>query len=114
MIYDKLAAGERIRKQRTFLGYSRDQMAEQVGRATKYCADIERGQCGMSVDTLLKLSEVLNLSMDYIIKGTQKENSQTRPDMEQGSQLHTLLEYCPSDKLHYAIEILKIYLQSCH
>ena len=32
-------------------------------------ADIERGSCGMSVETLMALSESLDLTIDYIIYG---------------------------------------------
>ena len=44
-------------------------MAEKIDRAAKYYADIERGSCGMSVETLMALSEALDMSLDYIIYG---------------------------------------------
>lgn len=115
MTYSKLETGERIRKQREFLGYSREKLAECIGRVPKYCADIERGQCGMSIETLLELSNVLNLSLDYIILGEKDEEEKLSPseltsDIE---IIQTLLKYCPKNKIEYAIELLKVYLQSC-
>ena len=50
--YDSTAVGERIRRRRTELGLTQAQLAEKINRAVKYCADIERGTCGMSIDTL--------------------------------------------------------------
>ena len=49
-------------------------MAEKTDRAAKYYADIERGSCGMSVETLMALSEALDMSLDYIIYGKEMES----------------------------------------
>lgn len=59
--YDRLAAGDRIRLKRTLLGLTQDEMAERINRAPKYYADIERGSCGMSIETLMALSSSLNM-----------------------------------------------------
>ena len=75
--YDRLAAGERIRARRRLLGFTQEEMAERIGRVPKYYADIERGNCGMSVETLLALSRTIDLSLDYIILGEGKEGEET-------------------------------------
>lgn len=61
--------GSRIRKQREKIGLSREKLAEIVGLSTYYIGQIERGDRNMSLDTLYKISQSLNISMDYIIKG---------------------------------------------
>lgn len=61
--------GSRIRVQREKVGLSRERFAEIVGLSTYYIGQIERGDRNMSLDTLYKISETLNISMDYIIKG---------------------------------------------
>ena len=48
LIFDHGAVGERIRRRRKELNLTQAELAEQVGCATKSCADIERGSCGMS------------------------------------------------------------------
>ena len=73
--YDRLAAGDRIRQKRNLLGFTQDEMAEKIDRAAKYYADIERGSCGMSVETLMALSETLDMSLDYIIYGKEIEEN---------------------------------------
>lgn len=45
-LYNRSAAGERIRNRREKMGLSRQKMAAQIGKAEKYYADIERGYCG--------------------------------------------------------------------
>lgn len=49
-----LAIGTRIRSQREYLGYTREQLAGYLGVTPKFCSDIELGAKGMSVPTLCK------------------------------------------------------------
>ena len=65
--YDRYLVGERIQKRRQSLGISQEELAERIDRATKYCSDIERGMCGMSIETMLAFSEHLNMSLDYMM-----------------------------------------------
>ena len=51
--YDYKAVGERIRHRRMELNLTQAELAEKISRVPKYCADIERGYCGMSIETLL-------------------------------------------------------------
>jgi len=59
--YNRHRIGERIQKRRQNLGLSQEALAEQMDRATKYCSDIERGCCGMSIETMLAFSKHLNI-----------------------------------------------------
>lgn len=94
--------GRRIRRQREFLGYTREQFAEQLDVTPKFCSDIELGLKGMSVPTLCRISHILKLSTDYILYGTQ-ETSDT-------SQITLMLDQCPPDKLSYVETIVKTFL----
>jgi transcriptional regulator with XRE-family HTH domain len=60
--YNKIAAGERIRLQRKALGLSQDEFAERIGRVSRFCADIERGKAGMSIQTMLQICSLLKMS----------------------------------------------------
>lgn len=68
MNYNKLATGERLRNRRKELNLTRDYVAEKINRSVKYYADIERGSCGMSIETLLAISHILDMSLDSILK----------------------------------------------
>ncbi len=69
---DWVSIGGRIRRQREFLGYTREQFAELLDVTPKFCSDIELGVKGMSVQTLCRISEVLRLSTDFILFGREK------------------------------------------
>ena len=94
--------GRRIRKQREFIGYTREQFAELLDVTPKFCSDIELGVKGMSIPTLCKISEILKLSTDYILFG--KESYQEIPPI-----VH-MLSACPLEKQVYAEMILKNFL----
>ena len=55
--------GNRIRVQRELLGYTREEFAEKLNVSSKFCADIEIGVKGMSLDTLCKISNILMLTL---------------------------------------------------
>ncbi len=67
--YDHKAVGMRIRRRRDELHMTQALMAEQCDMSTKYYADIERGSCGMSIDTLLILCQGLQLSPSTLLLG---------------------------------------------
>lgn len=69
MMYDYEMVGNRIRQRRKELGLTREELAERMNRAAKYCADIERGTCGMSIETLLLFCKALGLSPNTLLLG---------------------------------------------
>lgn len=81
MIYKAVEIGERLRHLRKDYGYSREKIAERIGRSSKYYADIERGSCGMSIETLLELADVYHVSLDYLVHG-ETEDGQDKLDEE--------------------------------
>lgn len=99
---DFKAIGDRIRKQREFLGYTRDYLAEQLSVSTNFCRDIEIGAKGMSIQTLAKISAILKLSIDYIMLGETPDN--------RAEPLLLMLNSCKPDKRKYAEDILKSFL----
>ena len=97
--------GARIRKQREFMGYTREQMAELLDVTPKFCSDIELGVKGMSVPTLCKLSEVLRLSTDYILWGREPVSQREDP-------LLRLLNGCTAEERQYGEQLLKTFLMA--
>lgn len=96
--------GARLRRQRTKMGLTREQLAELLGVTPKFCADLELGQRGMSVDTLCNLSHVLHLSTDYILFGSQEN--------ETLESISAMLHSCPAEKLPYAENLLCAFFSS--
>lgn len=110
--YNRLAVGDRIRFKRNLLGMTQDEMAEKINRASKYYADIERGNCGMSIETLLALSESLNMSLDYIIYGD-IDKKEIKVHTDEVAAVLNLLNSCSKKNKEYALRILKIFLAAC-
>ena len=94
--------GARIRKQREYMGFTREQFAELLNVTPKFCSDIELGVKGMSIPTLCKISRILRLSTDYILFG--------KTDFQSDSSLTLLLQNCNDTERVYAEKILKTFL----
>lgn len=107
--YDKIAVGERIRRKRIQLGLSQDELAVRINRATKYCSDIERGMCGMSIETMLAIAKALDMNLDYMMFG---EISETEREWQQKDALTLIhiIEKAPASQRNYAIRLLKLFL----
>lgn len=100
---DWVAIGSRIRKQREQFGFTREAFAEKLDVTPKFCADIELGNKGMSVQTLCKISDVLKLSTDYILFGV----------MQQDHPLSSIdLNRCTSAEQKYAGDILRAFIMA--
>ncbi len=76
---DYYSIGARIRKQRELLKLSREQLATELDVTSKFISDIELGQKGMSLKTLIALSKVLSIPTDFILFGT-NNTSATSPE----------------------------------
>lgn len=109
--YDRIAVGERIRQKRTLLGLSQDEVAECIDRAPKYISDIERGICGMSIETMLAFSLQLDFPLDYMMFGKISEKDAMIQTDEEAALTHILLQCSPSQK-EYALRLLKLFIAS--
>ena len=109
--YDRYSVGERIRSKRLTLGLSQDELAERIDRATKYYSDIERGNCGMSVETMLAIANILDMSLDYLMYGTASEEELER--MEQNdARINHLLSRCNEKQHDYVVRMLELFVAS--
>ena len=63
------AMGLRIRQRRTELNLTQEDLAERAGVSVSFIGHIERGEKAASVDTMVELCKVLNLSLDYAVLG---------------------------------------------
>ena len=67
---DYEAMGARIRALRKRNGLTQAQLAEAVHISTSFMGHIERGTRIASLDTLVRLSQVLDASLDVLVTGT--------------------------------------------
>ena len=99
---DWISIGGRIRRQREFLDYTREQFVELLDVTPKFCSDIELGVKGMSVQTLCQISEVLRLPTDFILFG--RENAEGSSPITQLLSLQAGLCGAASETLHHGNE----------
>lgn len=69
MLYDIKEGGERIRRLRVKEGYTQEQLAEILNIDRSFYSRIERGERGCSVDLLVHLTTLFDVSMDYLVLG---------------------------------------------
>ena len=108
LIFAQGAVGERIRRRRKELNLTQAELAEQVGCATKSCADIERGSCGMSIDMLLSICSVLKLSPATLLLG---EALPTFVDADTTSQILAGLAECTEEQRQNILQTIRLFTQ---
>lgn len=62
------------------MGYTREKFAEKLDVSVSYLAELERGRTGISVKMLVKVCNVLGLSADYVLFGTERDDDTLRAD----------------------------------
>lgn len=60
--------GKRIKEERNKLNLTQEQLAEYADISTSYMGQIERGERKVTLETLIKVTNKLNVSIDYLLK----------------------------------------------
>ena len=60
--------GQRIRTARKNAGLSQEKLAEQLDISTVYMSDIENGKTNLGLKIFMKITEVLQISADWILQ----------------------------------------------
>lgn len=68
-ILDLVSIGKRIKAERQKNGLTQEALAERIEVSAHYVYELERGLKAMSVPILLRMSEVLHTSTDYLLFG---------------------------------------------
>lgn len=95
---DLKSMGLRIRKKREELNISRENLAEKIDVSVKFIYDIEYGFRGISIKRLILLTQVLEVSADYILLGDEIPNDRI---------FISEISKCPQDKKQILLEIVK-------
>lgn len=66
------AIGKRIKKQRKNLNLTQEALAEKMDVSIQMVSNLERGNKAIKIENLVRLSEILNVSTDYILIGEEK------------------------------------------
>ncbi len=68
--------GQRIVARRKELGYTQEQIAEMMDVSIQMISNLERGNKAIRIDNLVKLSEILHISTDYVLTGKRNDAEQ--------------------------------------
>lgn len=105
--YDRQEVGKRLACRRREMGVTGEEMGRRIGKKGKYYRDIENGRCGMSIETLMLLSEKMGLSLDYLIYGIPDDGKQGEQKL-----LVNMFSHCEGRVREGAVNLLKVYLES--
>ena len=94
--------GDRMKSKRLQLGYTQEKVAELTDISFSTYSKIENAIQSPSLDTLIRISIVLDISMDYLIFGKKKK----KKDIDNISDIITLLQNADFKQVRYAYELL--------
>ncbi len=94
----------RIKSRRLELGFTQEQFSEIIGITSSSYTKIENAFQKPSVDTLIKISINLKISLDYLVFGNEKNKPKKITDLE---KLGAVLDYADIEKLMHTREVLK-------
>jgi transcriptional regulator with XRE-family HTH domain len=92
----------RIKERRTALGYTQEEFSEKIEISASSYTKIENAFQKPSLDTIIKIAENLNISIDYLIHGL----SEAKPrEVENTEKIASLLEFLDTEKLQYISDL---------
>lgn len=68
----------RIKELRKSFGYTQDKLAELLDITTAHVRSMESGRRGISVELLIKMKKLFNVSIDYLLTGADSRNDMSR------------------------------------
>lgn len=97
--------GQRIREQRKAKGWTMEQLAEKVELSPNYVGDLERGVKIPSLETFIRIVEVLDVSADVLIRDSVAPASYVADD-----ELNRKLQQLTPGQKKAATDILNAYI----
>lgn len=101
---DLVEIGKRIQMRRKQQGMTQEQLADKMDVSIQMVSNLERGNKAIRIENLIKLSQILNISTDYILTGKETtDDMQTlTAQMANLSQrdrkmMELLMDFCLSD-----------------
>ncbi len=98
--------GKRIQDRRKQLGYTQEQLADMMNVSIQMISNLERGNKAVRIDNLINLSQILNISTDYILTGKQTAkdveaftHSVSELPEKSRKMVEMIVEYCHNENL---------------
>lgn len=100
-----LLFGERLRNRRNVLGFTQEYVSNKIQKGPRFYQMVERGEKGVSLDTLIRLSKTLSISIDYLLFGD-LSTPLRNPVVD-------ILNNLPKARQEDALKILQLYSEAC-
>ena len=81
MNYNPIETGKRIKKAREELGFSQEAFSERLNISRNHLARIEIGLRSASIEVLIAISEITNLTLDYLAMGKEPDHKNTKAEL---------------------------------
>jgi transcriptional regulator with XRE-family HTH domain len=91
-------AGARIRAARRERGWTQDELAEEVGVSRSAVAQWETDRAGQIRDNLARISEALQVSVEYLLYGEDRRAPQHAAGADELALLRLYRECAPEDR----------------
>ena len=101
-----MALGDRIKQRREELGWTQETLANQAGLSKGFLSDIENGKRGIGANSLLDIAQVLGVSLDYLMKGSEES-----PAMQEIEIPAKLAEFAKAAELSFRKTLLLLDMQ---
>jgi len=96
--------GENVRNARLNKGLTIEQLAELADISDSFLGVAERGTSGFSIETIIKLAKVLDVTTDSLLL----ENSPSNAPAPKVDTLVTILSGCSDDEVDFMIEYVRL------
>jgi transcriptional regulator with XRE-family HTH domain len=98
--------GRRVREERLKLGWTIEQLAENVELSPSFLGCVERGERALSIEKIYRISETFNVTIDSLIKENLPYNSKAESvlllikDLDE-NQYHSVYEIAKTATEHF-------------
>ena len=92
MNYNPIETGRRIKKIREEMGFSQESFSERLSISRNHLARIEVGLRSASIELLIAISEMSNLTLDYLAMGKEPNNTRIKAEILELAQSLIRLE----------------------
>lgn len=103
MNISKKSIGKRVARLRKEAGLTQFKLSEMINIHEKNLSAIERGINGLSMDTLIAICEIFNISADYILFGETERSANT--------PIQSLLAKLEPDLQTYAEDFMELFIK---
>lgn len=93
--------GKRIQNRRKQLMFTQEQLAEMMNVSIQMVSNLERGNKAIRIDNLINLSQILDISTDYILTGKETKDDISaltsrisQLPVKDRKMIEMLIEYC--------------------